>query len=139
MSRINSFLELLVNQGGPTSTWCRGIAAHPDHGVLHKVRFRELPKATWSASWEFLDPEVARKLEQHLSVGFAYECRAWALRANICRITADSRRFQSISSASRLDELGSPGEDDVAQRAHLVTGPTGSGNDHPRRVVDYIN
>ena len=75
MSRINSFLELAVNQGGSDLHMVSGEPPRIRiHGVLHKVRFRDLSEGDMERILEeFLEPEVQAKLEQHLSVGFAYE------------------------------------------------------------------
>jgi twitching motility protein PilT len=149
MSRINSFLELLVNQGGSDLHMISGeLPRIRIHGVLHKVRFRELSEGDMERILgEFLEPEVLRKLETHLSVGFAYEVPdVGRFRANICRHHRGlAAAFRTVSSRIlSLDELGLPPsvKMTVAQPKGLtlVTGPTGSGKTTTlAAVVDYIN
>jgi len=116
--------------------------------VLHKVRFRELSEGDMERILgEFLEPEVARRLDQHLSVGFAYEVPGVGrFRANICRHHRGlAAAFRTISKRIQtLDELGLPPavKMTVAQPKGLtlVTGPTGSGKTTTlAAVVDYIN
>ena len=149
MTRIHSFLELAVNQGGSDLHMVSGEPPRIRiHGVLHKVRFRDLSEGDMERILEeFLEPEVQAKLDQHLSVGFAYEVpKVGRFRVNICRHRRGlAAAFRVISSkVPTLDELGLPAsvKMTVAQPKGLilVTGPTGSGKTTTLAgIVDYIN
>ena len=149
MTRIHSFLELAVNQGGSDLHMVSGEPPRIRiHGVLNKVRFRDLSEGDMERILEeFLEPEVQAKLDQHLSVGFAYEVpKVGRFRVNICRHRRGlAAAFRVISSkVPTLDELGLPAsvKMTVAQPKGLilVTGPTGSGKTTTLAgIVDYIN
>ena len=149
MTRIHSFLELAVNQGGSDLHMVSGEPPRIRiHGVLHRVRFRDLSEGDMERILdEFLEPEVRNKLDKHLSVGFAYEVpNVGRFRANICRHRRGlAAAFRVISSkVPTLDELGLPAsvKMTVAQPKGLilVTGPTGSGKTTTLAgIVDFIN
>ena len=149
MSRINSFLELAVKQGGSD---LHLISGEPPririNGVLHQVRFRELSEGDLHRiMMEFMTPEMKLDLDQRHSIGFAYEVpELGRFRANICR------HQNGLAAAFRVLTTDIPGIDTLGltpavkmsisqpKGLTLVTGPTGSGKSTTlASLVDHIN
>jgi len=136
MSRINTFLELAVKQGGSDLHMVSGQPPRIRiNGVLHKVRFRDLSTEDMERVLEEFTSEVQReRLARHLSVDFAYQVEGLGrFRVNAYRhqhgLGAALRVIPSQVPA--LDDLGVPGVLKVVcsqpKGLTLVTGPTGCG------------
>ena len=149
MSRIDSFLELAVKQGGSD---LHLVSGQPPRirisGVLHRVRFRDLSvEDLESILDEFMDGAHRERLQRDLHVDFAYTV------ADLGRFRVNVYRHQhGLGAALRvipqavpnLDQLGMP----PTIKLHvshpkgliLVTGPTGSGKSTTlAAMVDHIN
>lgn len=149
MSRIDSFLELAVKQGGSD---LHLVSGQPPRirisGVLHRVRFRDLSvEDLQSILDEFMDDEHRQRLQRDLSCDFAYTVRDLGrFRVNVYH------HQRGLAAALRvipqeipvLENLGLPD----AIRLHvshpkgliLVTGPTGSGKSTTlAAMVNHIN
>jgi twitching motility protein PilT len=149
LSRINTFLELLVKQGGSDLHLVSGQAPRVRiNGILHQVLFRELTEGDLTRILEeFIDPRVKAELSERLSVGFAYDVPDLGrFRANLCRHHHGLNAvFRAIPSKTMsLDEMNLPLAVKTAvsqpKGLTLVTGPTGSGKTTTLfALVDYIN
>jgi twitching motility protein PilT len=149
MARIDTFLELLVKQGGSDLHLISGQTPRLRiNGVLHHVRFRELSQGDLEQMLnEFMTEEAAATLERHYSVGFAYASPGVGrFRVNVCRHHFGvAAAFRNIASTiPELESLGLPDSvrTTVAQPKGLtlVTGPTGSGKTTTlASIVDHIN
>ncbi len=149
MNRINSFLELVVNQGGSDLHLVSGEPPRVRiHGVLSTVRFRTLSIEDMQRFLEeIMNDDLKRRFNELLAVDFAYEVPALGrFRVNVYR------HHRGIGAALRaippqipaLDDLGLPAavKSVLAQRKGLalVTGPTGSGKSTTlAALVDSIN
>jgi twitching motility protein PilT len=149
MSRIDSFLELAVKQGGSDLHLVSGQPPRIRiNGILHRVRFRELSvEDLESILDEFLDGGHRERLERDHHVDFAYSV------ADLGRFRVNVYRHQhGLGAALRiiptkiptLESLGLP----PAIKLHtshpkgliLVTGPTGSGKSTTlAAMLDHIN
>jgi twitching motility protein PilT len=149
VSRINTFLELAVKQGGSDLHMTSGQPPRIRiNGVLHKVRFRELSEQDLE---QMLDECITARLKDEInrefSVGFAYDVPGLArFRANVCRHSRGlAALFRVINSdLPNLDNLGLPSAVKMAvsqpKGLTLVTGPTGSGKTTTlAAIVDHIN
>ncbi len=149
MSRIDSFLELAVKQGGSD---LHLVSGQPPRirigGVLHRVRFRDLSvEDLESILDEFMDAMHRERLQQEMHVDFAYSVPDLGrFRVNVYRhqagLGAALRLIPQITPT--LEELGMP----PAIKLHvshpkgliLVTGPTGSGKSTTlAAMIDHIN
>jgi twitching motility protein PilT len=149
MTRIDSFLELAVNQGGSDLHMVSGEPPRIRiNGILHKIRFRDLSEGDLERILEeFLGPQILQELGDKLNVGFAYETEALGrFRANICRHRSGiAASFRVIpSKIPLLDSLNLPPsvKSTVSQPKGLtlVTGPTGSGKTTTlASLVDHLN
>ncbi len=149
MSRINAFLELAVKQGGSDVHLVSGQAPRIRlHGVLHRVRFRELSVEDLEhVLEEIMDERLRERFRAHRSVDFAYQVPGLGrFRANVYR------HGQGLGAALRiipetireLDSLGLPPSVKTAvsqpKGLTLVTGPTGSGKSTTlAAMVDHVN
>jgi twitching motility protein PilT len=149
VTRIDSFLELAVKQGGSDLHMVSGEPPRIRiNGILHKVRFRDLSEEDLERILEeFLGPEILDELTRKLNVGFAYETpELGRFRANICKHRGGiAASFRVIpSEIPSLDSLGLPGAVKFAisqpKGLSLVTGPTGSGKSTTlAALVDHLN
>ena len=88
MSRINAFLELLVNQGGSDLHVVSGQKPRIRlHGNLEPVRFRELSSDEIKRILsEFMTEDQRNKYDADFSVDFAYAAeRIGRFRVNVYR------------------------------------------------------
>ena len=149
MSRIDTFLELAVKQGGSDLHLVSGQSPRVRiHGVLHRVRFRELSVEDLRGMIEECMPEPLRaRLDGNSAIDFAYSVAGLGrFRVNVFK------HVHGIAAALRvipakipcLDDLGLPAS--VKLQASqpkgliLVTGPTGSGKSTTlAAMIDHIN
>jgi twitching motility protein PilT len=149
VSRIDTFLELAVKQGGSDLHLVSGQAPRIRiHGVLHRVRFRELSVQDLRGMIEECMPEQLReRIDSTAAVDFAYSVEGLGrFRVNVFK------QLHGIAAALRvipdripsLDDLGLP--QSVKLQASqpkglvLVTGPTGSGKSTTlAAMIDHIN
>ena len=148
-TRVDTFLELAVNQGGSDLHLITGQAPRIRiNGTLHAIRFRQLSNEDLKRILsEFMTEEHRKTLEQRLAVDFAYETPSLGrFRVNVYH------HSQGLAAALRvipskvpdLDELGLPSSVSlgVSQTSGLtlVTGPTGSGKSTTlAALIDAIN
>ncbi len=149
MNRINSFLELAVKQGGSDLHLVSGEPPRIRiHGVLHKVRFRDLSSDDLERILdEFMETEVRQRFEAGGIVDFAYEAEGLGrFRVNVNRhlhgLAAVLRAIPN--EVPRFDSLGLPpavaSVIEQPQGLTLVTGPTGSGKSTTlAAMIDQIN
>jgi twitching motility protein PilT len=136
MSRINTFLELAVKQGGSDLHMVSGQPPRIRiNGVLHKVRFRDLSVEDMERVLEEFTTEAQReRLSRHFSVDFAYDVK------DLGRFRVNAYRHQQgLGAALRvipaevpvLDDLGLPAVLKAVcsqpKGLTLATGPTGCG------------
>jgi twitching motility protein PilT len=149
VNRINSFLELVVNQGGSDLHLVSGEPPRVRiHGVLSSVRFRTLSVEDMQRLLdEIMNDDLKRRFNELMAVDFAYEVAPLGrFRVNVYR------HHRGIGAALRaipaqIPTLGDLGLPDAAKTvvAHrkgltLVTGPTGSGKSTTlAAMVDSIN
>ncbi|MEP7027296.1 MAG: PilT/PilU family type 4a pilus ATPase [Candidatus Eisenbacteria bacterium] len=148
-TRIGTFLELAVNQGGSDLHLVAGQApCIRIAGLLHRVRFRELSADDMDQILgEFMLPPQADRLREAGSVDFAYEAPGLGrFRVNAYRHARGLAAVLRVVSANipSLDDLGLPPviRAQALQRKGLtlVTGPTGSGKSTTlAAIVDLIN
>jgi twitching motility protein PilT len=149
LSRINTFLELLVKQGGSDLHMVSGQPPRIRiNGVLHQIRFRELTEGDMTRILEeFMSEEVRAELGKTLAVSFAYETpELGRFRANISRHQYGLYAvFRAISAETiPLDDMDFPPGVKAAisqpKGLTLVTGPTGSGKSTTlAALIDHIN
>ena len=149
MSRVATFLELAVKQGGSDLHLVSGQTPRIRiNGVLEPVRFRELSTGDLELLLaEIITPEQRERLDARLSVDFAYEVPGLGrFRVNAYRHThglaAALRVVPDV--VESLDRLGLPPvvREMVRQPKGLilVTGPTGSGKSTTlAAIVDHVN
>jgi twitching motility protein PilT len=149
MSRINTFLELAVTQGGSDLHMVSGEEPRIRiNGMLTRVRFRELSVDDMERLFdEFIDPQLRERLERELAIDFSYEVEGLGrFRVNAYRhihgIAATLRVIPT--EIVSLEELSMP--ESIAKAANqrsglfLVTGPTGSGKSTTlAAMLDHIN
>ncbi len=149
MNRINSFLELALEQSGSDLHLVSGQPPRIRiHGALHGVRFRALSEEDMQAILdEIMGDELRARFEKQLAVDFTYEVpELGRFRTSIYR------HDRGIGAALRvippqvpsLDQLGLPAAVGslIAHRKGiiLVTGPTGSGKSTTlAAMIDCIN
>ena len=151
MSRIDTFLELVVNQKGSD---LHLVSGNPPrirlHGILHPVKYRELSaRETTDLLVDIMPPHIREQFESEgcYGVDFAYEVPGLSrFRVNVFRhlygVGAVLRVIGSTILA--LDELGLPAVLKSVCRAKkgliLVTGPTGSGKSTTlAAMIDFMN
>jgi twitching motility protein PilT len=149
MSRIDTFLELAVRQGGSDLHMISGQAPRIRiHGVLHQVRFRELSVEDMERLIEeFTTPEARARLGTQLSTDFAYDVNGLGrFRVNLYRHHGGlGASFRVIpTQIPSWESLGLPTSLKLAvsqpKGLTLVTGPTGSGKSTSlAAMVDHIN
>jgi twitching motility protein PilT len=149
VNRINSFLELALEQNGSD---LHLISGQPPririHGALHSVRFRALSEEDMQGILdEIMGEELQARFARQMAVDFTYEVPALGrFRTSIYR------HYRGIGAALRvippkvpsLGELGLPPAVGslVGHRKGiiLVTGPTGSGKSTTlAAMIDCIN
>jgi twitching motility protein PilT len=149
LNRINSFLELAIQQRGSD---LHLISGEPPririHGALHAVRFRTLSvEDMQSILVEIMTSEQRQRFEQKLVVDFAYEAPGLGrFRTHVYQhhhgIGAALRAIPS--QIPGIEELGLPAvvKSMIGHRKGLtlVTGPTGAGKSTTlASMVDMIN
>ncbi len=149
MNRIDSFLELAVQQGGSDLHLVSGQTPKIRiNGILQPVRFRELSvEDVERMLLEFMTEPQRHQLEERLAFDFAYRCdTAGRFRVNAYRHTKGlAAVFRSIPDAVRtMDDIGLPacikGIINRPKGLTLVTGPTGSGKSTTlAAMVDHVN
>jgi twitching motility protein PilT len=149
MSRIDTFLELLVKQDGSDLHLVSGNAPRIRmYGDLVSVKYRELSAAETTALLAEIMPETTRAaFSECSSVDFAYAVEGLArFRVNVYRhingVGAVLRMIPSV--VKSIEELNLPATliNFCQQKKGLVlcTGPTGSGKSTTlAAMVDYIN
>ncbi|MEO5989550.1 MAG: PilT/PilU family type 4a pilus ATPase [Candidatus Eisenbacteria bacterium] len=149
MNRIDSFLELAVNQGGSD---LHMVSGQPPRirilGELQPIRFRELSEQDVKDFLrEFMDPEDRHMLDLNESVDFAYESpTAGRFRVNVYKHVGGIGAAMRVIPAQvpLLDSIGLPAVVEqilsVGKGLTLVTGPTGSGKSTTlAAMVDFLN
>jgi len=149
MSRINTFLELAVNQGGSDLHLVSGQTPRIRiNGILEAVRFRELSIEDMERIFEeFMSEEQVRELRERQTVDLAHEVTGLGrFRVSAFRHAGGlAAVLRLIDGRMRtLDALGIPPvvKELVPQPKGLtlVTGPTGSGKSTTlAAIVDQIN
>ncbi len=149
MNRVNSFLELAIQQGGSD---LHLISGEPPririHGALHAIRFRALSvEDMQNILLEIMTDEQRQKFEEQLVVDFAYESPGIGrFRANVYHhhrgVGAALRAIPSTIPG--LEQLGLPPsiKSMISNRKGLtlVTGPTGAGKSTTlAAMIDTIN
>ena len=148
-TRLSSFLELAVQQGGSDLHLVSGqMPCVRIAGVLHRVRFRELSFEDMEhILLEFMSERQVAELNEKHAVDFAHEVPGLGrFRVNVYR------HARGLAAALRviaptvptLEDLGLPGV--IRQQVQqpkgliLVTGPTGSGKSTTlAAMVDLLN
>lgn len=149
MSRINAFLELVVQQQGSD---LHLVSGNPPRirlfGDLYPVKFRELTAdETRDILYEVMPERSRATFEAHGNVDFAYVVPGLSrFRVNVFRhLHGVGAVFRTIQNeVTSLEELGLPtvlkGMARQDQGLILVTGPTGSGKTTTlAAMVDFIN
>jgi twitching motility protein PilT len=148
-TRLHTFLELAVNQGGSDLHLVSGqLPCIRISGVLNRVRFRELSLEDMEQLLlEFMNERQIAELNEKCAVDFAYDVPALGrFRVNVYRHANGLAAALRIISprVPTLEELGLPPV--IAQQTLqrkgliLVTGPTGSGKSTTlAAMIDLIN
>jgi twitching motility protein PilT len=149
VSRIDTFLELLVKQDGSD---LHMVSGNPPrirlHGDLIAVKYRELSSAETMGLVSEIMPEPARvAFEQRCSIDFAYAIDGLArFRVNVYRhVNGVGAVLRVIPTAIKsMEELGLPTvlANFCQQKKGLIlcTGPTGSGKSTSlAALVDHVN
>jgi twitching motility protein PilT len=149
MSRINTFLELVIRQGGSDLHMVSGLTPRIRiHGRLEPIRFRELSEHEIDRILqEFMTPTQRDRLERDLNVDFAYKVEGMGrFRVNAYRhVHGIAAAFRVIpTEVPSLANAGLPeiiGHNVQTPRGlTLVTGPTGSGKSTTlAAMIDHIN
>jgi len=148
-TRVHTFLELAVNQGGSD---LHLVTGQPPciriGGVLHRVRFRELSlEDVEQILLEFMNERQVAELNAKCAVDFAYEVpELGRFRVNVYRHARGLAAALRVISPTvpTLESLGLPPV--VATQVQqpkgliLVTGPTGSGKSTTlAAMIDLLN
>jgi twitching motility protein PilT len=149
VSRIDSFLELVVQQGGSDLHVVSGLMPRARiHGRLEPIRFRELTSEEIERLLdELMTAEQKERFARDRSVDFAYPVEGLArFRVSVFEhLRGIAALFRVVpSTIPSLKEAGLP---EVVARTiatprglSLVTGPTGSGKSTTlAAMVDHIN
>jgi twitching motility protein PilT len=149
MSRINAFLELVVQQGGSDLHVVSGLTPRIRiHGVLEPVRFRELSsEEIHRLLSEFMTLEQRKTLAERKSIDFAYVVEGLGrFRVNAYQhLRGVAAAFRVIP--AKIPSLADAGLPAIVGNAissprglTLVTGPTGSGKSTTlAAMIDHIN
>jgi twitching motility protein PilT len=148
-AKVNTFLELAVNQGGSDLHLVSGEPPRIRiNGVLHEVRFRDLSVEDLQRLLdEFMHERQLERLREDLAVDFAYEVEDLGrFRVNVhyhARGLAAALRLIK-SEVPSMDDLGLPVSIKTTatqpRGLTLVTGPTGSGKSTTlAAIIDHIN
>jgi twitching motility protein PilT len=148
-NRIDSFLELVVNQQGSDLHLVSGLPPRIRlYGDLLPVRYRELScDETESLLRETMTPELLQRFASSFNLDYAYEVPGLArFRVHTFRhLHGMGAVFRLVPNAIRtLEELGLPAMLATLCRERrglvLVTGPTGSGKSTTlAAMIDFIN
>jgi len=148
-ARIDTFLELVVQQGGSDLHVVSGLTPRIRiHGLLEPVRFRELSAEEIDRILsEFMTPDQRTALQEKKSVDFAYVVEGLGrFRVNAYRhLRGIAAVFRVIpNKVPTLTEAGLPsviGNVVSSPRGlTLVTGPTGSGKSTTlAAMINHIN
>jgi twitching motility protein PilT len=149
MNRIDSFLQLLVGQGGSDLHMVSGDVPRVRlNGVLERVRFRELSESDVQAMFdEILTDDQRDRITRESALDFAYQSEvAGRFRVNLyhhARGIAAALRFIP-SEIPTLDGLHLPSAIrstvELSTGLTLVTGPTGSGKSTTlAAIIDHLN
>ena len=149
MSRINSFLELAVKQGGSDLHLIAGEQPRIRlHGTLHKVRFRDLSRSDLDGIVsEFMTERQLQELQENRSVDLAYNVKDLGrFRVNVYQHMKGLGAVLRYIPAEipKLNSLNLPNSVELSvsqpKGLTLVTGPTGSGKSTTlASMVDHIN
>jgi len=149
MNRIDSFLELAVQQGGSDLHMVSGeVPRIRIHGALQGVRFRELsPEDISGMLNEFMTDPQRQQLEQRTAVDFAYQTERFGrFRVNVYLHKGGIAAAMRVvpSRIDSLDDLGLPpvvkATIALPKGLTLVTGPTGSGKSTTlAAMIDHLN
>lgn len=149
MKRINTFLELVVQQKGSDLHLSSGHAPRIRlYGDLIPVKYRDLgADETMALLYETMTDDIRSAFEQRYSIDYAYEIPGLArFRVNALRhLHGLGAVFRVIPQTVRaLEELSVPQSLPSLCREKngliLVTGPTGSGKSTTlAAMLDYIN
>ena len=149
MSRINTFLELVVRQGGSDLHVVSGLTPRIRiHGLLEPVRFRELSATEITRILdEFMTDDQRDRFHRDQNVDFAYFVEGLGrFRVNVYQhLRGIAAAFRVIPTrVPTLEEAGLPsilGHTVATPRGlTLVTGPTGSGKSTTlAALIDHIN
>jgi len=149
MNRIDSFLELVVNQGGSDLHMLSGdVPRIRIDGNLQQVRFRELStQDVEDMLGEIMTPASRKMLADRSAVDFAYQSeKVGRFRVNMYRHARGLAAAMRVipSKTPQLVELGLPAviqsTIEVPKGLTLVTGPTGSGKSTTlAAIIDHLN
>lgn len=149
MNRIDSFLELVIKQGGSDLHLVSGNPPRVRlHGEIYPVKYRELSKTeTKELLYEIMPVGLRQTFEQEGGVDFAYQAGKLArFRVNVFQhIGGIGAVFRAIpNKIQTLSDLNLPPVLRNLCRQQkgliLVTGPTGSGKSTTlSAMLDYIN
>ena len=149
MKRIDTFLELVVNQKGSD---LHLVSGNPPrirlYGELLPVKYRELTcEETAALIQETMTPETAKLFAERYNLDYAYEAAGLArFRVNVFRHLHGLGAVLRVipSTVLSMEDLGLPPVLKSLCREKkgliLVTGPTGSGKSTTlASMVDFIN
>jgi twitching motility protein PilT len=149
MSRINTFLELVIRQGGSDLHVVSGLTPRARiFGTLEPIRFRELSSEEIQRILsEFMTQEQRIAYDRDKHVDFAYVVDGLGrFRVNVYHhMRGIAAAFRVIPThVPSIEELGLPpviaGSVSTPRGLTLVTGPTGSGKSTTlAAMVDHIN
>ena len=149
MNRLDSFLELVVHQGGSDLHLVSGdVPRIRINGDLQQVRFRELStEDVADMLGEIMADAQKEQIERGSSVDFAYQSETVGrYRVNVyrhvCGLAAAMRLIPS--KVPQLSDLGLPATIqtaiEVPKGLILVTGPTGSGKSTTLAgMIDHVS
>lgn len=149
MARVNSFLELVVQQNGSDLHLVSGNPPRMRlYGEIHPIKYRELTvEETTKLLYEIMPERTRRQLESRGNVDFAYMVYDLArFRVNAFQhLGGVGAVFRTVQQKIQtLDELELPPVLKQLVRQPkgliLVTGPTGSGKSTTlAAMIDFIN
>ena len=146
MNRVDTFLELTVNQAGSDLHLVSGhVPRIRIHGVVHAVRFRELSSQDLQTMlFEIISDQHRERLQNELAVDFAYTVEGLGrFRVNVYQQkgTVAFAMRSIMHAAASIRELNLPPVlEQIAMRPRglvLVTGVTGSGKTSPTLARVY--
>lgn len=149
MSRVDTFLEMVVRQNGSDLHLVAGNSPRLRlHGEVYSIKYRKLtPQETLELIYEIMNEAERRQFEQNCDLDFSYEVAGLArFRVNVLQHYGGiGAVFRVIpSQVKTLDDLGLPPVLKKLARLRkgliLVTGSTGSGKSTTlAAMVDFIN